>query len=233
MTRRYPQRAWRGCRIRAPASRVLPRCRPRRARSGSSSPSRSGSTASASGRCLPLGVAPARSTSSSFAHLAATCRRVLRRRSRRAAHRRVRLRLRRSCSTQRPPRARLVARVARRLARLRAVPVPLLGFVLPGARAGSRRSGSPCRCSSSSGSASRAALRAGWQLAPGRLRARARLARDARARLLHLAARARVHPARAGDAGAETRRRASRLVISPLLFVGAALLYVDQAARVE
>ena len=68
----------------------------------------------------------------------------------------------------------------------------------------------------------------------GRLRARARLARDARDRRPAHAGRARLHPARRRRRGARRRPFVlANVVISPLLFIGAALLYVDQAARVE
>ena len=181
--RRYPPRAWRGCRIRAPASRVPPRCRPASARSGSSSPSRSASTASASGPLPRVGLAPAVLDARRASHVSRDVALVLAPTLYGAllsASYVVRVRC--SCSSGGRRAARLV--LAWLAGWLVFVPVAVPRARLRAARrsrwlaaARARRAG----CSSSRTSASRAALARGWQLAPGRLRARARLARDARA----------------------------------------------------
>ena len=212
--RRYPQRPWRGCPIRAPASRVRLRCRPASGRSASSSPSRSASTASASGRRSSLGVP-----------LAALDVVELRRIGRRADAR---------CSgadalgplldrgVRRTPASLVLERAAAGgPRRSRGSPVWLVFVPVPvprcsavraaGARAGfAARRARRARCSWSSELGVRAALRRGWQLGARRRRARARLARDARDRRLPLPGYARALLLRgAGEPGADRRRPSS------------------------
>ena len=73
----------------------------------------------------------------------------------------------------------------------------------------------------------------GRRAVPGGLCPCARLAGDAGDRLRALPRRARVPPSRAGGQRGPRRDLRRRLVVSPLLFLGAALLYFDQAARVS
>ena len=98
---------------------------------------------------------------------------------------------------------------------------------------GSRSSGSSCRCSSSSGRRSGAAFRRAVQLA----RADYLHALGSLATLVILFGLVKLTLALLlhdlGDAGERAALGLADLVVSPLLFLGAALLYVDQAARVR
>ena len=94
-------------------------------------------------------------------------------------------------------------------------------------------SGWSCRCSSSSVPASRDALRRAVELA----RADYVHAVASLATLVILFALVRLMLALLlrdlGDAGERAALGLADLVVSPLLFLGGALLYVDQAARVR
>ena len=113
------------------------------------------------------------------------------------------------------------------------VPFLVLAFVFPGSP-GSRRSGSSFPCSIVEESPWRGALARAWQSRTGRLRPRDRLARHARVLvLLSQAVLAFVLRELRGRRGLGRALPRERQSVSPLLFIGAALLYVDQAARVE
>ena len=112
------------------------------------------------------------------------------------------------------------------------VPFLVLAFILPGARVARRASGSSCRCSWSRSSAPRAAFARAWRLARADyVHALGSLATLAIVVLLTQGVLAFILR---GAGGAGARRPPfvlANVVISPLLFIGAALLYVDQAAR--
>ena len=215
-------------------SRVQPRCRRPSARSASSSPSRSASTASTSGRCLPLGLALGRARRRRSANVSRTVAdrlialTVVRRRS--SAPRTSA----RACSCSSGGRRR-PARVAGSSAgssssRSRFSCSASSSRGSPG----SRRSGSSCRSLVVERLGVRAALRAGWQLA------RADFV-HALGSLVTLAIVVFAHAGACSPSSCAVRRCRRQtaaviladVVLSPLLFLGAALLYVDQAARVE
>ena len=113
-------------------------------------------------------------------------------------------------------------------------PVPML---VARVRAAGASRGSRCSACGAGGDGRAARLPRRARARPAardrRLRARARLARDPRARRRVLGADARSALLRSqGDNGQRVAHVLADLVLSPLLYLGGALLYLDQAARV-